>query len=62
MAKRQSSENVSEEVRRFLSRNGKKGGQTTKRLIEAGKRMLERREREDRGERDLEEEGRSSYQ
>lgn len=32
---------VSKEVRDFLSRNGKVGGQTTKRLIELGKRAAE---------------------
>jgi hypothetical protein len=31
---------VSEEVRRFLSQNGKKGGQRTKELIEAGKEAM----------------------
>lgn len=31
---------VSEEVRRFLSQNGKKGGQKTKELIQAGKEAM----------------------
>jgi hypothetical protein len=31
---------VSEEVRRFLSQNGKKGGQRTKELIQAGKEAM----------------------
>jgi hypothetical protein len=35
-----SSPAVSEEVRRFLSQNGKKGGQRTKELIEAGKEAM----------------------
>lgn len=44
MAKKTQTVPVSPEVRRFLSENGKKGGhkggQTTKRLIEAGKKAL----------------------
>jgi len=32
---------VSEEVRRFLSRNGKKGGQKTRELIRAGKEAMD---------------------
>lgn len=32
-----SSSNVSDEVRAFLSENGRKGGNTTKRLIELGR-------------------------
>lgn len=32
---------VTPEVRKFLSANGKKGGHTTRRLIELGKKMAE---------------------
>ncbi len=31
---------IPEEVRRFLSQNGKKGGQRTKELIQAGKEAM----------------------
>ena len=32
---------LSDEVRRFLSRNGKKGGQRTRELIQAGKEAMD---------------------
>lgn len=62
MAKKHPVENVPAEVHRFLSRNGRKGGQTTKKLIEAGKKLMEKREREgDEEDRDIDDEERSSY-
>jgi hypothetical protein len=45
MSKKKPVESVPADVHRFLSRNGKKGGQATKKLIEAGKRALEEEER-----------------